>query len=160
MSVQREGGCNSQKPHGFKTHTINKTLLFSHSGQHDSHCGMMRSIVNPFNPENGNNRARWVDKIVYPFQIVRPAASRGIASPSGMRGASGNRRTYSSKGITANAGLPSCMMVWMLAGVPITLLNHLNRNDSNAILDIEQDTRVADFHPVSVFVARQNVILF
>jgi hypothetical protein len=41
----------------------------------------------------------------------------------------------------------------MLIGVLITFFNLLNRNDFNAILDIEQDTPVADPHPVSVFVA-------
>ena len=55
MPVKGEGRCNPQKPHGFKTHAINKTQLFPLGGNHDSHCGMMHSIVNPFNPENRNN---------------------------------------------------------------------------------------------------------
>jgi hypothetical protein len=48
------------------------------------------------------------------------------------------------------------MMVWMLVGVLIAFFNLLNRNDSDAILNIEQDTPVADPHPVSVFLAGQS----
>jgi len=48
MLVKGEGSCNPQKPHGFKTHAINKTQLFTHSGKHDSHGSMMRNVLRVF----------------------------------------------------------------------------------------------------------------
>src|SRR4030043_977828 len=95
---------------------------------------------------------------VYPFLTVRPTPSWGMASPCGTRrGAFGNRRTYSSNGMTTNAGFPSCMMVWMSVGSFVTFLDLLDHDDPDVILDIEQDTPVADAHPETVFAADQGI---
>jgi len=48
MLVKGEGRWYPQKPHGFKTHAIDKTQLFPHGGQHDSHGRLMHRLVNPF----------------------------------------------------------------------------------------------------------------
>jgi len=49
------------------------------------------------------------------------------------------------------------MMVWMLVGSFIAFLDLLDHDDSDAILDIEQDAPIADPHPVAAFMACQRL---